>query len=107
VATPAYTPADVEDGKVLAAIGYLWFLFFIPLVAKPKNGFCRVHARQAMVLFIAGALASTLSCFLHRLGGGLLGVLIFVLQIVALVYALQGKLWKIPGVWDVAERINL
>jgi len=40
-------------------------------------------------------------------GGGLLGLLIFVVQIVALVKTLQGEFWKIPGVWDLASRINL
>lgn len=103
-----YTPEEVEDGKTLAAIGYLWLLFFIPLVVKPRNRFCRAHGKQAMVLFIAGALISTFSCFITPLfGGGLLGLLIFVVQIVALVKTLQGEFWKIPGAWDLASRINI
>lgn len=104
----AFTPEEVEEGKALAAIGYLWILFFIPLVVKPQNRFCRAHGKQAMVLFIAGALISTFSCFISPLfGGGLLGLLIFVIQIVALVKTLQGDFWKIPGAWDLASKINL
>jgi uncharacterized membrane protein len=103
-----FTPEEVEDGKALAAIGYLWMLFFIPLVVKPQNRFCRAHGKQAMVLFIAGALVSTFSCFIFPLfGSGLLGLLIFVVQIVAFVKTLQGEFWKIPGAWDLASRINL
>lgn len=103
-----YTPEEVEDGKALAAIGYLWLLFFIPLVVKPENRFCRVHGKQAMVLFIAGVLVSTFSCFIGPpFGGGLLGLIIFVVQIVALVRTLQGEFWKIPAVWDLASRINI
>ena len=103
-----YTPEEVEDGKALAAIGYLWMLFFIPLVVKPDNRFCRVHAKQALVLFIAGVLVSTFSCFISPpFGGGLLGLTIFIVQIVALVRTLQGEFWKIPAVWDIASRINI
>ena len=103
-----FTPEEIEEGKALAAIGYLWVLFFIPLVVKPRNRFCRAHGKQAMVLFIAGALVGTFSCFVvPPFGSGLLGLLIFVVQIVALVKTLQGDFWKIPGVWDLASRINL
>jgi len=107
VEEPAFTQAEVEDGKVVAAIGYLSFLFFIPLVVKPENRFCRLHAKQAMVLFIAGMLVSVLSCFFHYLGAGALGLLILVVQIVALVKTLQGQFWKIPGAWDIAQRITI
>lgn len=108
MADPEYTPEEVEDGKALAAIGYLWILFFIPLVVKPENRFCRAHAKQAMVLFIAGAVFAMFSFLITPFfGSGLMPLLIFVLQIVALVKTLQGQFWKIPGAWDIAERIPL
>ena len=108
MADPEYSPEEVEDGKALAAIGYLWILFFIPLVVKPENRFCRAHAKQAMVLFIASALLSIFSfAVIPLFGAGLMPLLIFVLQIVALVKALQGQFWKIPGAWDIAEKIPL
>lgn len=88
-----FTPEEIKEGKAVAAIGYLLILFFIPLVVKPQNRFCRAHGKQAMVLFMAGALAGTFSCF--------------VVQIVALVKTVQGEFWKIPAVGDLASRINL
>jgi hypothetical protein len=61
-----------------------------------------------MVIFIAGAVVSTFSCFVFPLfGGGLRGLLIFVVQIVALVKTLQGEFWKILGAWGLASRVNL
>lgn len=108
MADPEYSPEEVEDGKALAAIGYLWILFFIPLVVKPDNRFCRAHAKQALVLFIASAVLTTFSFVIIPLfGAGLMPLLIFIVQIVALVKALQGQFWKIPGAWDIAERIPL
>jgi uncharacterized membrane protein len=108
VADPEYSPEEVEDGKALAAIGYLWVLFFLPLVVKPDNRFCRAHAKQALVLFIASAVLTTFSfLIIPFFGAGLMPLLIFVLQIVALVKTLQGQFWKIPGAWDIAERIPL
>jgi uncharacterized membrane protein len=107
-AEPEYTPEEAQDGKALAAIGYLWVLFFLPLVVKPENRFCRAHAKQAMVLFIAGALGSMFFfAFIPLFGAGWMPLLIFILQIVALVKTLQGKFWKIPGAWDLASRISL
>jgi len=105
---PEFSPEEVEDGKALAAIGYLWILFFIPLVVKPDNRFCRAHAKQALVLFIASAVLATFSfVIIPFFGAGLMPLLIFVLQIVALVKALQGQFWKIPGAWDIAEKIPI
>jgi len=105
---PEYSAEEVEDGKALAAIGYLWMLFFIPLVAKPENRFCRAHGKQAMVLFIAAAVIAPLSCLAGPFGGaGLLGIVIFIVQIVALVKTLQGQFWKIPGAWDLAQKISI
>ena len=107
-ADPEFTPEEVEDGKVLAAIAYLYVLFFIPLVVKPENRFCRAHAKQGMVLFIAGMLCYIFSfLIMPPFGGVMMGLLIFVLQIVGLVKALSGEFWKIPGVWDIASRINI
>ena len=107
MAEQAFSPEEVEDGKVLAAIGYLSFLFFLPLVVKPNNRFCRAHAKQALVLFVAGTVVGLLSCFLSQFGGGMLGLLILVLQIIALVKTLQGEYWRIPGVAELADRITL
>lgn len=107
-ADPEYSPEEVEDGKVLAAIGYLWVLFFLPLVIKPDNRFCRAHAKQALVLFVANALLTTFSFLIIPLfGAGLMPLFIFVVQIIALVKTLQGQFWKIPGAWDIAAQIKI
>jgi uncharacterized membrane protein len=105
---PEFTPEEVEEGKVLAALSYIYVLFFIPLVVQPHNRFCKAHAKQGLVLFIAAMLSYTFSIFIMPpFGGTMLFLLIIVLQIVGLVKALMGEFWKIPGVWDLASRINL
>ena len=39
------------DNKIIAAIGYIWILFLIPLLLKSKNEYCHFHAKQGLVLF--------------------------------------------------------
>jgi len=104
---PTFTAEEIEEGRVLAAVGYLGILFVLPLALMPRNRFCKAHAKQALVLFITASLASMLSCFGTFFGGGMLALLAFILSVVGLINAAQGKLWKIPGVWDIAHKINI
>jgi len=47
-ATPIeFSEQEIEEGRALAGIGYLWILFLVPLLAKPDNKFCKAHAKQA------------------------------------------------------------
>ncbi len=49
--TPPAATSEVDEGKALAAIGYLGILFLIPLLAKKDNKFCQHHGKQGAVLF--------------------------------------------------------
>ena len=53
-----FDPKDVADNKVLAAIGYLGILCFVPLLLKRDSQFCQFHGKQALVLFIAEVVVS-------------------------------------------------
>ena len=39
-----------QDDKIIAAFGYLWILFIIPLLFKKNNEFVQFHAKQSMLL---------------------------------------------------------
>jgi len=45
--------AEVKKEKFLAMIGYLPPLFFVPLMASPHSRFCRFHANQGLMVFLA------------------------------------------------------
>ncbi len=104
VETPAseFTPQEIEDGKVFAAIGYLGILFLIPLLAKPENKFCRAHAKQGLVLFVAWIICAVIPF----LGWFIGWPIIFILAIIGLIKAAQGQFWKVPWLGNIAAKLT-
>lgn len=98
---PAFEAHDIEQNKGVAAIGYLWILFAVPLFLKRGSKFAQFHAKQGMVLF-------TLELFGFI---PVLGWLLWVAGIVGAVYgvleAWRGRATRIPVVADIADKINL
>ncbi len=43
---------DVEDNKLIAAIGYVSILFVLPMFLKKNSKFAQFHAKQGLLLFI-------------------------------------------------------
>ena len=100
-ATPIeFSEQEIEEGKVLAGIGYLWILFLVPLLAKPDNKFCKAHAKQALVLFIGWFFAWI------PIVGWLWGVFLLVCLIMGLVAAFSGKYQKLPLFGMIAEKLT-
>jgi uncharacterized membrane protein len=97
-----FSAEEIEDGKVFAGIGYLGILFLLPLLAKPENKFCRAHAKQGMVIFIAWVV-----CGIIPFVGWFIGwPILFVLAIIGLIKAFQGQFWKVPWLGDIAAKLN-
>jgi uncharacterized membrane protein len=96
---------DIEENKVLAALSYIGFLVLVPLLAKKDSPFCKFHAKQGLVMliiFIVGCLI-----FWIPVIGWLIWIIAVVLDILALIQALQGKYWEIPVVGNWAKKLNL
>ncbi len=93
---------DIEDNKVVAAIGYLWILFLVPLLLKKESPFAQFHAKQGLVLCIAAIVFSVIP-FL----GWLANLALFVVAIMAIIKTLSGEAWEIPFVKDMVKKINI
>jgi len=96
---------DVEDNKVIAAIGYVWILCLVPLFLKRHSKFAQFHAKQGLVLFIVEIFGWLI--FWIPLVGWLLGVLILIFAILGIMNALQGNYWEMPILGKYAKKINL
>jgi len=99
-----YPMEDVEEGKLFAILSYLIpFVFIVPLIQK-DNHFSLFHAKQVLLLGIAGlgvgilSMIPFLGCILFLL---FLPVLAF--AIIGLVFAIQGLYKPLPLVGDFAE----
>jgi len=113
-------PPEVEEGKTLAAIGYLGILFLVPLLAKKENKFCQFHGKQGAVLFgfeVIGAIVliiiNVVLGFLPCAGwivSSILWLAYWVcalgLSIWGLVMALKGEYWKMPVLAPLAEKLK-
>ena len=100
---------SVADEKIIAAIGYFWILFLIPLLLKKNSEYCQHHAKQSMVLFIT-SIALMIINVIPVLGWiicffGSIAVVIFML--LGFVNALQGVKWEAPILGKFASKINL
>ena len=111
---PAPTPApaapqgdkkDIEDNKMMAAIGYIGILFLVPLLAAKQSKFAQFHAKQGMVLFIVDVAVSFIAWI--PLVGWALGLAALVVSIYAAVQALNGQYWELPYLGQYAKKINL
>jgi uncharacterized membrane protein len=108
--TPSAAPADVDDGKTFAVLSYvLNFVslpfFIVPLIMR-NNDFSLYHAKQCLMLWLAGIVISVVSVPLSFVCVGFItaavgAVLLLVLNILGLVNAAKGEAKPLPiiGKW--------
>lgn len=92
-----------SDDRVMGALCYLGILVLIPLLTKKDSSFVQFHAKQGLVLFIA----MVILWWIPFVGWFFLGPILSIVALVGLIMAATGKEWKIPLVWNIAEKINL
>ena len=99
---------DKGDPKVIAAIGYLWILFLVPLLFKKDDPFCRHHGKQGLVLFIFSVLVSIVGTIpvIGWLIGFLGGLITLGLMILGIINALRGEMWEMPYLGKYAKKLN-
>ena len=85
------------DKKVTGIVAYITIIgWIIAFLAGDKEG-AKFHLNQALVLVLAGLILNVLSR-IPFLGivFGLVSIVVFVFQIMGLVYAIQGKDKEVP-----------
>lgn len=121
-----------SDAILLAAVGYVPLLFFLPLFVGTKEPFAKFHGRQSLVLFAAvaafniavgftdlvlgrvlgsmfliGFFFKAVAWLVHYPAGFVVAVAYAVLVIVGIVQAATGQYWRIPVLGVYAERLKL
>lgn len=93
-----FDPQDIQDNKAISAVGYLGFLFFLPLVVSKNSAFGRFHANQALVLFIASMICSFVMVIpiVGWIVGAVGGIACFVFMIMGIVNAASGNAKELP-----------
>ncbi len=96
-----FQPEDIKHNAVWAAMGYLWIVSLIVLLAKKDSPFAQAHARQGFVLFVVSLVLSFIPVI-----GWILNIVVLVLAFKAFVNAARGKFWEVPIVSEIAEKVN-
>ncbi len=119
--------AESSTGMSANQAGFLcyvlgWVTGIIFVVLEKKSTFVKFHAWQSIMTFgvltvahlilstILGEIAYENFLWLHGLAifaavmGWIIGILIFILWIILMIQAYQGKMWKVPWAGDWAEK---
>jgi len=98
----------IEEGKAAAMLGYIPFMCFVPLVKMKDNPFALKHGKQGLLLFLIEIVAVI---FLLPKVGDLLWGAVIVLCLAAaaagIFFATQGQEWKVPLVGDWADKFKI
>lgn len=101
-------PEEIEEGKVAAVLAYVPALCFIPLLRKKHNRFAVEHGRQGLLLFIVEIIALVfLIPIISRSFWIIVLILCLIAALVGIVFAIQGRFWKIPLIGEWAEKLKI
>lgn len=111
---------DIENNKVIAAIGYIPVLFLIPLLAAPSSPYAKFHANQGLILTIAAVALGIARSVLCSIFGFIPLIRVFIPEIIStavslvvlayivlgVVNAATGKARKLPFIGDFLNIIH-
>lgn len=100
---------EVQDGKVWAILAYLSILCLIPLLMKKDNKFALHHAKQGLIIFIAGIALGILVLipFIGWVLAPIGSLLLLIISLVGIIQVLQGNYWKCPVIYDISVKIKI
>lgn len=124
-------PLVKQEAKLLAAVGYLPMLFFLPLLVRPRDNFCRFHGVQSLILICAlmifwigvsildlllgkvlgnvifiGFIFKFAAWIFHYIVGTIVSLMYIVLTSAGLVQAAAGQYWRVPLLGVYIDRLR-
>lgn len=97
-----------DEGRMAAIMAYIPILCFVPLLSMKDNAEARFHARQGVLLFLIEVVAilfliDAISDLVFK------GILLIAagLSVAGIVFAFQGRSYKLPIIGDLAQKSKL
>jgi len=102
-------PTNLQDDKVIAALGYIGILCLLPLLLKKNSPFAQHHGKQGLVLLIAWCLlwVGNIIPIIGQIVWAVGSVLLLILMILGIVNAWVGKMWEMPVLGEYAKQIKI
>jgi uncharacterized membrane protein len=121
-----------SDAVILATVGYIPLLFFLPMFVGTREPFARFHGRQSLVMFafvvlfnvavsitdlvlgrilggmfLIGFFFKAVAWLIHYPAGSVVALAYTALVVAGIVQAATGQYWRIPVLGAYAERLRL
>ncbi|MCK4606580.1 MAG: hypothetical protein KAU35_04715 [candidate division Zixibacteria bacterium] len=97
-----------DEGRMAAIMAYIPILCFVPLLSMKENKEAQFHARQGVMLFLVELVAvlfliDTVSDLVFK------GILLIAagLSVAGIIFALQGKNYRLPLIGDMIDKSKL
>lgn len=98
----------LEEGKPAAILAYIPFMCFVPLIKMRDNKFAVEHGKQGLILFVIEIVALVfLIPKISDLFWGAIIIFCLIFALAGMLLALQGKKWRIPFIGDLADKIKI
>lgn len=85
---------DINEHKQIAALGYVWMLWIVPLLIKRDSAYAQYHAKQGLLLFIMESLAMLISWI--PVINFLVFLALIILAVIGITNALKGVALPLP-----------
>ncbi len=96
---------DMQENKLMAVIAYFSLLFLVPLLFARQSKYAQFHAKQGLVLFVAGFLLNIVGMAVRA--AALTNLVCIIASIYFAVQAWNGSYEEIPYIGQYAKKINL
>jgi len=100
-----FTDEEVEEGKLLAMLGYIPPFCFLPLL-KTNNAFAQEHGKQAAVLLVVEVLAFIFLTPLGDIFWKLVLLVCLAFAVIGAVRAVSGRLFRMPFLNVLAQKLK-
>lgn len=92
---------SIED-RLFGALAYLWIVSVVLFVLKRDSSFVQFHAKQGLVLFILSSLLWAIPGL-----GWFLNLVVFLAVFLGFFQAWSGRMWRMPFVGTIVERLKI
>ncbi|MBU0646539.1 DUF4870 domain-containing protein [Patescibacteria group bacterium] len=106
---PKTSSQNIDDNKIIAAIGYLGILCLIPLLAKKDSDFAMHHGKNGLILLITWLIlwVGNIIPFLGQIVWALGSLVLLVMVVIGISKALAGEKWDMPVLGQYTDKIKL
>ena len=102
-------PQGAGSNTGMAILAYLFILVVIPLATNKNNDpFIKFHAKQGLVLLIAGVIGMVFSAvpIIGWIASPIIGIGLFILMIMGIINAAGGQMKELPLIGHFASKFN-